>query len=530
MCKINRNRWLLSLSLALLLAFLCAVAMADVPVDQAHFPDENFRNVVLTLGDGDSVLTDQEIKNTTELICKYEGIKSLDGIEYFTALTKLDCSDNELTSLDVSGMTALTVLYCHCNQLTALDVSNNKALEQLYCSDNGLTALDVSNNKALEQLLCTDNQLTALDISNNTALETLSCRVNQLSELDVSNNTALTELNCEENQLSSLDVSNSTGLEQLYCYGNQLTTLNVSTNTALRFLHCTSNSLTELDVSNKPALEQLFCNNNQLTALDISNNTALTWLDCTNNKLTSLNVGKGAALEQLCCEKNQLKTLDVSKCEALAKLVLESEPVIDMGVRSYGRDVYLLSVDDTVSFITDNSIAVTRVTLNKTKHTLTRTGKQKNPTVRLKATVLPDNATDRSVTWTSDKPAVAKVDANGKVTALKAGTATITCTAKDGSGVKAACKITVKDAKVTKITLNKTKATLKVKGTLQLKVKKFTPAYPLNTRVKWTTSDKKIATVDKNGKVRARKAGKVVITCTATDGSKKYATCKITVR
>ena len=170
-----------------------------------------------------------------------------------------------------------------------------------------------------------------------------------------------------------------------------------------------------------------------------------------------------------------------------------------------------------------------KLTLKKTKATLIRTGKENTPTLKLKATIQPSYA-DQNVTWSSNKPKIAKVDKNGKVTALKAGTATITCTANDGSGVKATCTITVKDVKVTKITLNKTKAKMKVKETLQLKVKKFTPASPLNTKVKWTTSDKKIATVDKNGKVKAKKAGKVTITCTAQDGSKKTAKCTITVK
>ena len=175
-------------------------------------------------------------------------------------------------------------------------------------------------------------------------------------------------------------------------------------------------------------------------------------------------------------------------------------------------------------------VKATKVSLNKTSETLTRTGKQPQPTLQLKATVSPDNATSKSVTWKSDKPKVANVDKNGKVTALAAGTATITCKANDGSGKEAKCVITVKDAKVTKITLSKTKATLKVGKTLQLKVKKFAPASPLNDNVKWTTSNKKVATVDKNGKVTAKKAGTVTITCTAQDGSKKKATVKITVK
>ena len=180
--------------------------------------------------------------------------------------------------------------------------------------------------------------------------------------------------------------------------------------------------------------------------------------------------------------------------------------------------------------ITEENNPVASITLNKTKATLTRTSSSKKPTLRLTAEVGPEDAADRSVEWTSSNPKVAKVDQNGKVTALKKGTAVITCAAKDGSGVKATCKITVKDKLVSKITLNKKKVTIKLGKTFQLKVTKLSPANALNQKVTWKSSDTKIATVDKNGKVKAKKKGTCTITCTAKDGSGKKATCKITVK
>lgn len=85
-------------------------------------------------------------------------------------------------------------------------------------------------------------------------------------------------------------------------------------------------------------------------------------------------------------------------------------------------------------------ILVTSITLNKTSLTL-----QPEQSETLTATVKPDNATDKSVSWSSDMKSVAIVDNNGKVTAIAAGTATITCEANDGSGVKATCAVTVSD-------------------------------------------------------------------------------------
>ena len=76
-------------------------------------------------------------------------VRSLTGIKDFTALTSLYVWDNELTSLDVSGLLNLYKIYCMNNAITNLNVSNTPALTRLLCYDNQLTSLDVSNNSGL---------------------------------------------------------------------------------------------------------------------------------------------------------------------------------------------------------------------------------------------------------------------------------------------------------------------------------------------------------------------------------------------
>ena len=172
------------------------------------------------------------------------------------------------------------------------------------------------------------------------------------------------------------------------------------------------------------------------------------------------------------------------------------------------------------------NVKVTKITLNKASANVER-GK----TLQLTATVTPTTATNKAVTWTSSNTKVATVSSTGKVTAKAVGVATITCTARDGSGVKATCKVTVKNpvVKVSKITLNKTSASLIKGDTLALKAT-VTPATATNKAVTWKSSNTKIATVSSSGKVTAKAAGTVTITCTAKDGSGKKATCRITVR
>ena len=262
---------------ALLAALLPAAAQAEgVTIDETNFPDAAFREYVERVcdSDGNKVLSAEEIGKVESMmlvagLTTVSKITSLKGIEYFTALTELNCANNALTELDVSQNTALT---------------------DLNCSENELTELDVTKNTALTELRCSNNALTELDVSKNTALTSLNCSYNALTELDVSQNTALTYLGCYSNKLTALDVSKNTALEWLYCSDNALTALDVSKNTALTRLYCDSNALTALDVTKNTALTRLDCNNNALTALDVSKNTALTTLDCSGQQAAETRV------------------------------------------------------------------------------------------------------------------------------------------------------------------------------------------------------------------------------------------------
>ena len=115
------------------------------------------------------------------------------------------------------------------------------------------------------------------------------------------------------------------------------------------------------------------------------------------------------------------------------------------------------------------------------------------------------------------------VTKSGKIKGVKTGTATITV--KTTSGKKATCKVTVK-VPATKVKLNKTKATVAKGRTLTLKAT-MTPSSSTD-KLTWTSSNKKVATVDKNGKVKALKKGAATITVKTTSGKK--AACKITVK
>ena len=224
-----------------------------VPINEDIFPDENFRKFVAAKpinANEDGFLSEEELKAVKIMNVSSKEISSLKGIEFFTALTKLNCSINSLTSLDVSKNTALTYLDCIRNNLESLDVSKNTALTVLFCSYNSLKSLDVSKNTALTYLDCYENDLKSLDVSKNTALKELDCSYNSLKSLEFSKNTALTSLSCYENGMESLDVSNCLLLDELYCNNNSLKSLDVSKNTALTKVVCSSNQISGTAMTN----------------------------------------------------------------------------------------------------------------------------------------------------------------------------------------------------------------------------------------------------------------------------------------
>jgi uncharacterized protein YjdB len=162
-----------------------------------------------------------------------------------------------------------------------------------------------------------------------------------------------------------------------------------------------------------------------------------------------------------------------------------------------------------------------RIALNRTSAKLL-----KGKSVLLTANVLPSSASNKSVTWKSSNTKVAKVNTKGQVTATGKGSAVITCKAMDGSGKTATCKISV-TIPVSKITLSKTKATLKKGKSFTLK-KTIYPSNADNKAVVWKSSNTKVATVTQAGKVTAKAKGKAVISCTAKDGSGAKVVCVVT--
>ena len=301
-------------------------------IDENNFPDANFRAWLYDRGYGnDAVLTPEEILNVTTIEIIGKGIHDLTGIEYFTALTALNCSDNKLASLDLSHNTALTTLYCQNNWLAELNVSGCTRLKYLVCHNN---YLNVAAMGALVESLPTitsgqgtfrvQNYSSSANEGNSMTLEQhdaavaknwnvtssaggsfqLLLRIDESSFPDENFRAWMLEqymgldgmLTAEEissvisMDVSGLGISDLTGIENFF----NLTTLD-----------CSQNQLTQLDLTHNTSLRTLYCYSNQLKLAQMKNlfdslptitngNGVLRLLDCDDenegNDLTKISV------------------------------------------------------------------------------------------------------------------------------------------------------------------------------------------------------------------------------------------------
>lgn len=218
-------------------------------------------------------------------------------------------------------------------------------------------------------------------------------------------------------------------------------------------------------------------------------------------------------------------SIDLTQFSGKKSFVVWAKLISSDGTTSY--DTALYTMDGTK----EQEVKVTGINLDKNEVSL-----KEGATYTLVVTIAPINATNKSITWTSDNEKVAKVE-NGKITAVSVGIATITATTKDGN-YTASCKVTVTKevvapeekpdttVPVTSVTLDKKELAL-IEGNTSEITATIAPTNATNKSITWTSDNEKVAKVE-NGKITAVSAGEVTITVTTSDG-KHTASCKVTV-
>lgn len=229
-------------------------------------------------------------------------------------LQDLDCSGNQLESVNVKECKQLQCLNVSQNQLTDLQVTACDKLEYLDCMNqdefSGIITLDLTGCVALKKLYCTSAGVETLQMQDCAALQECVCSVNNLSgTLDFSNKEDIRIIACAENRLNAVNVSGCKELVELRCGENRLSTL---------------------DLASCANLEELYCDSNYITELNVDSNVLLRVLSCSENgKLDKLNLRNNTKLIRLECEETQIKKLDVSMCDPAIKVEAEDEVEIE---------------------------------------------------------------------------------------------------------------------------------------------------------------------------------------------------------
>lgn len=330
------------------------------------FVDPNFEKMVVTNFDldGDGKLSKAEALHIESLSLSTTSVSDLTGIEWFTNLRVLDCSDQQIKTLDLSHNTALEELECYWNYgVTELDLSKNEALRILNCANTSISRLDLSHNRALTSLSCGGTPITSLDLSNHSEivevycvgggslrqinlsgcskLVTLSCPEQELTSLNLSDCAELRVLNVRDNQLSSLDLSHNPKLTDLDCAINRISSFNLSYNAQLTSCNIDNNAPVSLNLGTIPLKEFSFT-----TRYDVPSS-----LKITAPVLESLEVGQSS-------NYSDLQHLDLSQCGNLVTLELgrgrtgEYSPAlteIDLSVLPRLKNLYISSENELTS-------------------------------------------------------------------------------------------------------------------------------------------------------------------------------------
>ena len=339
-----------------LLAFLFFAAHT-LSAQITFIPDSIFEEHLINLGYDNLhngwVLTDSVSSIDTLIISGYPNfqISDLSGIEDFYNLQYLDCSKNNIDTLNINTNTTLKYLDCYDASISELIIDNLNSLSTLDFSFNNLTNVNLSGNPGLTHLNCIRNQLSNLNLSNNTFLASLKCGDNILTSLDLSM-VDLEILQCQNNPITNIDLSGNYSLKHLTCHDNLLQQIDLSDNVNLEWL-----SIGNAELMPPTA-------NNDLTALDLSNNCNITNFYCSGNLnliciqiCTSSDTSNWASLDSqmyysLDCNYTSVDEVSFNKDDLLS--------IIDI----YGREVNQ-NYKGVLFYIYKNGKVEKRITLDK---------------------------------------------------------------------------------------------------------------------------------------------------------------------
>lgn len=451
----------------------------------------------------------------------------------------IDVTTDKIASIpEIVWMPELQRLSCRgtaqgSGKLASLDISQNSKLTALYCDNNAIEELALAANPLLDTLSCAFNQIRQLDLEEKGALRYLDVRGNPLTEIDL--------YPCAS--LRTFDARNCPSLQRILVWMNfnkarypgfksdASAEYAPSPMSAVPFADaafeafCISNfdgnKNGELSIAEAETVQEIVVSTEEIESLQgLEYFTGLQRLSCcgpeTGGLLTTLDLSHNSLLQRLDCRRNQLSLLDVSANGLLSELDCSDNPLQRI----------LLNPDQTVASLNkpDSTPLIYRITgLSLAEEALLL---QRNEQRALTVTIDPDATVNEEhiragISWESSNERVATVTQEGVVTAVAAGSCTITA-AYDGK--TAACAVTVV-IPVTEIVLDKTEMRISV-GEARTIMVTIWPNNASDKTILWSSDDESVATVSDRGSVTGVGPGTCTITAQAGD---ICATCQVEV-
>ena len=280
-------------SLLLTIAFLFLfgvdenkVSAKEISITTENFPEEWLRNLLATTEydkNGDGVLSEEELKDITNVECVFEEKQEINGAEGIEHLPYLE-------SIFLENIKSNNLQLIHCpSKLKHVGIWSAE-IKKLKIFSKHIETIRMPTADQLEYW--SESQpcvVERIDVSGCKKLETLHCEMTGvLSKLNVRGCSNLIRLRCSSGKLTKLDVSQNKRLRFLRCNNNQLKELNFSSNKRLTYLECSRNKLKKLNVYQNKKLTVIECKKNCLTSLDLSQNKKLEWVTFRNNKIKTL--------------------------------------------------------------------------------------------------------------------------------------------------------------------------------------------------------------------------------------------------
>src|SRR5690606_18031906 len=269
-----------------------------------NIPDINFKNTLLSANPNNNVASNVS-PNSTATPNVYTSIDTNnDGeIQYSEAekIIYLNIGSSNIVSLEgINAFYNLITLSCQNNNITSIDLTGLPKVKSLFGLDNNLTSLNLSQSKQLETLNCSNNQIIEIDLSQCQNLSFLGISSNELTSLDLSNNNLLQTIYATNNNLTSFDLSNKFLLRTLRIGGNQLTQINLEKLPILYEFRASANNLTGLDLSgiayqreSSSGLDSnqlnIYLNNNvNLSHVKLKNNYTNSYVSFSSNTISEI--------------------------------------------------------------------------------------------------------------------------------------------------------------------------------------------------------------------------------------------------